>query len=166
MSGHLENSAVATGLEKVSFHFNPKEGQCQRMFKLPQLGSLHMLVRLYSKALNLSFSSSWTENIQMYKLGFEETEESEIKLPTSTGSWRKQGSSRKTSASLTTWKLWLRITTNCGKFLKRWEYQTTLPVSWEICMWVKKQQNQTQNNRLVRNWERSRTRLYTVPLLI
>ena len=33
---NLENSAVATGLEKVSFHSNPKEGQCQRMFKLPQ----------------------------------------------------------------------------------------------------------------------------------
>ena len=31
---HLENSAVATGLEKVSFHSNPKERQCQRMFKL------------------------------------------------------------------------------------------------------------------------------------
>ena len=32
------------------------------------------------------------------------------------------------------------ITTNCGKFLKRWEYQTTWPASWEICMQVKKQQ--------------------------
>ena len=32
---NLENSAVATGLEKVSFHSNPKEGKCQRMFKLP-----------------------------------------------------------------------------------------------------------------------------------
>ena len=32
------------------------------------------------------------------------------------------------------------------KILKRWEYQTTLPVSWEICMQVKKQQNQTRNN--------------------
>ena len=32
--GNLENSAVATGLEKVSFHSNPKERQCQRMFKL------------------------------------------------------------------------------------------------------------------------------------
>ena len=31
---------------------------------------------------------------------------------------------------------------NCGKFLKRWEYQTTLPVSWETCMWVKKQQSE------------------------
>ena len=32
------------------------------------------------------------------------------------------------------------ITTNCGKLLKRWEYQTTLPASWEICMQVRKQQ--------------------------
>ena len=35
MPANLENSAVATGLEKVSFHSNPKEGQCQRMFILP-----------------------------------------------------------------------------------------------------------------------------------
>ena len=35
MSVNLENSAVATGLEKVSFHSNPKERQCQRMLKLP-----------------------------------------------------------------------------------------------------------------------------------
>ena len=36
---------------------------------------------------------------------------------------------------LTVW-----ITINCGKFFKRWEYQTTLPASWETCMQVKKQQ--------------------------
>ena len=36
---------------------------------------------------------------------------------------------------LTVW-----ITTNCGKFLKTWEYETTLPASWEICTQVKKQQ--------------------------
>ena len=35
VSANLENSAVATGLEKVSIHSNPKERQCQRMFKLP-----------------------------------------------------------------------------------------------------------------------------------
>ena len=55
----------------------------------------------------------------------------------------KQENSRKTStsASLTMIKLltvW--VTTNCGKFLKRWEYQTTWQGSWEICMQVKKQQ--------------------------
>ena len=35
MPANLENSAVATGLENVSFHSNPKEGQCQTMFKVP-----------------------------------------------------------------------------------------------------------------------------------
>ena len=35
MPANMEKSAVATGMEKVSFHSNPKEGQCQRMFKLP-----------------------------------------------------------------------------------------------------------------------------------
>ena len=35
MPANLENSAVPTGLEKVSFHSSPKEGQCRRMFKLP-----------------------------------------------------------------------------------------------------------------------------------
>ena len=36
--------------------------------------------------------------------------------------------------------LWLWTTTNCGKFWKRWEYQTTWPASWEICMQIRKQQ--------------------------
>ena len=36
--------------------------------------------------------------------------------------------------------LWLWITINCGKFWKRWEYQTTWPASWETCMQVRKQQ--------------------------
>ena len=46
-----------------------------------------------------------------------------------------------TSASLTMLKpLTVWITTNWGKFWKRWEYQTTWPAFWEICMQVKKQQ--------------------------
>ena len=56
--------------------------------------------------LNWGFNSTWTENFQMFKLDLEKAEEPEIKLPTSTGSQRKQGNSRKTSpsASLTTLK--------------------------------------------------------------
>ena len=68
----------------------------------------------------------------MYKLDLEKAEETEIKLPTSAGSQKKQENSRKTStaASLTTLKhLTVWITTNCGKFFKRWEYQTTLTAS-------------------------------------
>ena len=60
----------------------------------------------------------------MFKLDLEKAEEPEIKLPTSAGSEKKQERSRKTSTSalltmpkpLTVW-----ITTNCGKFFKRWE---------------------------------------------
>ena len=63
---------------------------------------------------------------------------------------------------LTVW-----ITTDCGRFLKRWESQTTLPASWEICMQVKKQQLEMDiNNRLVQNQERSTSRLYIITLLI
>ena len=85
----------------------------------------------------------WTMNFQMFKLDLEKVEESDIKLPTSVGSLKKQESSTKTSTSalLTTPKLLIVwITTNCGKFFKRWEYQTTWLASWEICMEVKKQQ--------------------------
>ena len=76
------------------------------------------------------------------KLVLEKAEEPEIKLPTSAGSSKKQESSRKTStfALLTMPKpLTVWVTTNCGKFWKRWEYQTTLPASWDICMQAKKQ---------------------------
>ena len=46
-----------------------------------------------------------------------------------------------TSITLTTLKpLTVWVTIHCGKFLKKWEYQTTLPVSWETCMQVKEQQ--------------------------
>jgi len=77
----------------------------------------------------------------MFKLDLEKAEEPEIKLPTSTGLSKKQESSRKTSASLTLLKpLSVGITTNCGKFFKRQEYQTTLPISCETCMQVKNEQ--------------------------
>ena len=71
---------------------------------------------------------------QKFKLYVEKAEEPEIKLPTSDGSSKKQESSRKTfiSALLTMPKplsVWVWITTICGKFFRRQEYQTTLPAS-------------------------------------
>ena len=80
----------------------------------------------------------------MFKLNLEKAEEPKIKLLASTGSSKKQESSRKTSALLTMPKpLTVWIIADCGKFFKRWEYQTTLTASWEICMQVKKQQLET-----------------------
>ena len=112
----------------------------------------------------------WTMNFQMFKLDLEKAEELEIKLPTSVGSSIKQESSRKTSTSslwttpkpLTVW-----ITVNCGKFLKRWEHQTTWPASWEIHMQVKEQQSELDmEQQTVPNRERSMSRLYIATLLI
>ena len=85
----------------------------------------------------------WTKNFQMFKLGLEKVEEPEIRLPTSFGSSEKQENSRKKksiSALLTMPKpLTVQITINCGKFLKRWEYQTTWLAS-SICTQVRKEQ--------------------------
>ena len=102
-----------------------------------------MVAKSCSKFSKPGFNSTWTVNFQMFKLDLEKAEEPEIKLPTSVGSLKKQHSSWKTftSALLTTPKpLTAWITINCGKFFKSWEYQTTWPASWEICMQVKKQQ--------------------------
>ena len=73
-----------------------------------------------------------TENFQMFKLDLEKAEEPEIKLPICVGSQKKQENSRKTSTSvllITPKPLTVWITTNCGKFVKRWEYETTLAAS-------------------------------------
>jgi len=91
---------------------------------------------IISKVMGKTFTEKVKSDKQMFKLNLEKAEEKEIKLPTSTGSSKKQESSRKISISalltipkpLTVW-----ITKNRGKFLKRWEYQTTWPAYWEIC---------------------------------
>ena len=106
----------------------------------------------------------------MFKLDLEKAEEPEIKLPTCVGSQKKQENFRKHVyfcfieylKSFTVW-----VTTNCGKFLKRWEYQTTLPASWETCMQAKKQQLEPdQGNGLFPNRGRIMSRLYIVTLFI
>ena len=102
-----------------------------------QLHSSHMLAKWCSKFSKQGFNSTWTENFQMFKLDLEKAEEPEIKLPTSTGSSKKQKSSRKTSiaALLTMPKpLTVYITTNYGKFFKRWEYRPPdLPPEKYVC---------------------------------
>ena len=89
---------------------------------------LKILQASLQQYVNCKLPDIFTSNFQHFKLDLEKAEEPEIKLPISTGSSKKQESSRKTSTSalltmpkhLTVW-----ITTNCGKFFKRWEYQTT-----------------------------------------
>ena len=81
-------------------------------------------------------------NFQMFKLDLEKAEEPEIKLPTFVGSLRKQEYQKNIYFCFIDYakafdcvdhnRLW--------KFLKRWEHQTILPVSWETYMEVRKQQ--------------------------
>ena len=78
----------------------------------------------------------------MLLIALEKAEEPEIKLPTSAGSSKKREFQKniyfcfidyaKAFDCVDHKKLW--------KFFKRWEYQTTWPASWEICMQVRKQQ--------------------------
>ena len=83
-------------------------------------------------------------NFQMFKLDLEKAEETEIKMPTSFGSLKKQENFRKKHLLLLYWPCqafdYVDNKKNCGKFFKRLEYQTSWPVSWEIYMQVKKQQ--------------------------
>ena len=78
---------------------------------------------------------------------------------------KKKTSISVSSTMLKSFTVW--IMTNCGKLLERWEYQTSLPVSWEICMWVKRQQLEPcMDNWLVQDWERSMTGPSAVTLLV
>ena len=136
LSADLENSAVATGLGKVSFHSNAKECSNYHTIALFSHAS-----KVMPKILQPRFM--WTMNFQIFKLVLEKAENPEIQLPTFTGSSKKQENSRKTSipALLTMPKpLNSWITINCGKFWKSWKYQTTWPASWETYMHVSKQQ--------------------------
>ena len=84
----------------------------------------------------------WTVNFKMFKLVLEKAEEPEIKLPTSAGSWKKQESSRKYIyfCFIDYAKDFDCVAHNKLENSERWEYQTTWPASWEICMHVRKQQ--------------------------
>ena len=124
-------------LEKVSFHSNPKERNAKACSNCHTIALISHTSKIMLKILQARFGNTWTVNFQMFKLDLEKAEEPEIKLPTFTGLSRKQERSRKTctSALLTIPKpLTLRIITNCEKFLRRWEYQTPWPTSWETYM--------------------------------
>ena len=121
----------------------PKKGNAKECSIYSTVALISHASKVMLKILQTRLQQHVSVNFQMFKLDLEKADEPEIKLPTSVGSSKKQESSRKTSTSalLTTPKpLTVWITINCGKFWKRWEYQTTWPASWEICMQIKKQQ--------------------------
>ena len=117
MPANLENSAVATGLERSVFIPIPKKGNAKECSNYHTIALISHTSKVMIKILQARLQQY--VNFQMFKLVLEKAEEPEIKLPTSAGSCKKQESSRKTSISalltmpkpLTVW-----ITINCGKF--------------------------------------------------
>ena len=100
MTANLENSAVATGLEKVSFYSNAKGCSKYHTVALISHASKVML-----KVLQASFQQYMNQELPDVQAGFRKSR-TKIKLPTSTGSQKMEENSRKTSISalLTTLK--------------------------------------------------------------
>ena len=128
MPANVENSAVATGLEKVSFHSNPKERQRQRMLRLPPIALISHASKVMLKILQARLQQYVNRELPDVQSGFRKGRGTRDQIANIRWIIEKQESSRKTSFSalltmpkpLTVW-----ITINCGKFSKRWEYQTT-----------------------------------------
>ena len=120
MPANMENSAVTTGLEKVSFYFNPKESQCQKCSNYRTIALISHTSKVTLKILQARLQQYMNHELPDVQAGFRKAEEPDIKLPTSAGSSKKQESSRKTSisASLIMPKP-LTLEINSGKFLKR-----------------------------------------------
>ena len=70
MQANLENSAVATGLEKVSFHSNPKERQCQRMLKLPHNALISHASKVMLKILQARLQQYVNHELPDVQAGF------------------------------------------------------------------------------------------------
>ena len=94
MPAHLENSTVATGLEKISFHSNPKERQCQKCSNYCTIALISHASKVMLKILQARVQQYMNREFPMFRLVLEKAEEPEIKLPTFAGSLKKQERSR------------------------------------------------------------------------
>ena len=132
MPANLENPRMAIGLEKISFHCNPKEGQCQRMLKL--LHNYTHFTCQQSSAQNFpsEVSTVCEPRTSKYPGWTQKRQRNQRSNFTHLLDHRKSKKipGMSTSASLTTLKpLTVWITTKRGKFFKRWAHQITLPAS-------------------------------------
>ena len=120
---------MATGLEKVRIIITiPKKSNAKECSNHHTTALMSHTSKVVLKILHARLQQYVNQELPDVQAGLEKAEEPEIKLPSSAESQKKQESSRKTSTSalLTMPKpLTVSITTNCGKFFKRWEYQTT-----------------------------------------
>ena len=127
----------------VSFHSNPKEGQCQRMLRLPHNCVHFTCQQNMFKILQARLQQYMNWELPDAQAGIRKSRGTRYQIASIHWINKKQENSTKIStfASLTTLKpLTAWITTNWGKFVKIWEYQTTLLASWVTCMQDKKKE--------------------------
>ena len=99
MPGNLENSAVATDVEKVSFLSIPKKDNAKEYSNYSTTALISHASKVMSKIVQARLQQYMNQEIQMFKLDLEKAEEPEIELPTSIESKKKQDNSRKPSIS-------------------------------------------------------------------
>ena len=110
---------------QFSFQFHSKKGNAKECSNYWTIALISHTSKVMLKILQARLQQCMNWELQMFKLDLEKAEEPKSKLPTSGGSWKKQESSRKTSASLTMLKpLTVWITVNCRKF---WDGNTRPP---------------------------------------
>ena len=134
MPANLENSAVATGLDKFSFHFNPKERQWQKFSNYCTVALISHDSKIMLKILQSRLQEYMNCELSDVQAGFRKVRASREQIANIHWIIKKAREFQKTStfALLTMPKpLTMWITINCGKFFKTWEYQTTWPASWE-----------------------------------
>ena len=137
------NSAVATGLERSVFIPVPKKGSAEQCSNYRTIAIVSHTSKLMLKILQARLQQYVNRELPDVQAGFRKGRGTRDQIANIRWIIEKEESSRKTSISalltmpkpLTVW-----ITTNCGKFWKRWEYQTTWSASWETYKQVRKQQ--------------------------
>ena len=142
MPGKLENTVVATGLEKVSFHANLKERECQRCSNHCTIALISHASKVMFKALQGRLQQYNNHELPCVQAGFKKSRGTRDQIANIHWIFEKAREFHKNIyfCFIDYAKAFVWITTNCGKFFKRWEHQTSWPFSWEICMQVKKQQ--------------------------
>ena len=132
MQPNLENSTVATGLEKVSLHSKPKERQFKKCSNYHTTALISHASKVMLKIPQARLQQYMNRELPDVQAGFRQGRRTRDQI--SNICWiiekAREFQKKSTSALLTMPKsLTVWITTNCGKFLKRWKYQTTLPAS-------------------------------------
>ena len=128
MPANLENSAVATGLEKVSFHSNPKKDNAKECSNYHTIALISHASKVMLKILQVRLQQYMNHEFPDVQAGFRTGRGTRDQITSIPWIIEKARVPEKTSTSalltmpklLTVW-----ITAKCGKFFKRWEYQTS-----------------------------------------